>query len=215
VEEGRDQEEACETGEVPHRGLRLDLLPEIQAGVGRQRLPARRRGPDDGERPGGESRLEGEVRAELLGEERVHLETERAAGEKVRPLALQFARARPAEREAESPFLDEAVDRVQEIRQPLHLVEDDPSSFGDRSKFLGEMGRMREEGEVDLFVEEVEARSVRQGGPDPGALPRPSGSEEEERLRGEPQDPRIMGCHVAVILRRNVTARSQLSSPPP
>ena len=130
VEKRGDRQETREARQVANQRLRLDLLLQIELGVGLQALAGILRLPDDGKAALAQHPAEVEVAPEFLGEERKHQAPHARPASRFVPACLQLARARSQQHEAQAPLLDEAVHFVQQRRQPLDLVDDDPAPRG-------------------------------------------------------------------------------------
>src|SRR5206468_3470088 len=118
--------------------------------------------------------------SELLGNEGVKALAHGPSGEQVDAGLVQLARARAGEHESQSPLLHEAVDLVEEIGEPLHLVDDDPAPRVQSPQLAREDGGLREILLISTLVEQIDVVGVREGLSYPGRLPRPAGAEEEE-----------------------------------
>jgi hypothetical protein len=207
VEPPGDREEAREAREVPHERLGLDLLCEVELRIGFQSIFSVGSGVDDRQRAPAQHFREIEGGAELRRHERMQEAAHRAPRQQVRARHLQLPGTRSAEGEAELAALDRAMDFVQEIGQPLDLVDDDGRAARQRFALGSEAGGSREEALMRREIEEIEARRVGQGRGEPGALADPTRAEEEEgAARGLQQARERGGGHLVVIWTDFLTA---------
>ena len=205
VEQRRDGEEADESGQVAHQRLGADLLPQIELRIRFEDVARRLARPHERDRAVAQHPVEIERGAELGRGERKHAPMERPSGEQVHPRRLELARAGAEEGEAQAPRLDEAVDLVQQRRQPLDLVHDHPAVRPRIADGLCEQRRIREQVLIQPLVEEVHVHGLRKGRSRPGALADAPHSKEEEAPRGRREQAVIDGGHV-VMKRRKMTA---------
>ena len=158
--ESGDRQEAGEAGQIPHQRFGADLLAQVELHVALQRGAPVLRRPDERDRPGPKRRLEIEVAAQFRGRQRVHRPAQRPPGQQIHAGRLQLARARPQEREAEPALLDEPVNLVQQVRQALDLVDDDPAFGRNRPQLRREQGGIDQVVLVASLVEEIDPVSV-------------------------------------------------------
>ncbi len=91
MEQRRQRQESREAGQAAHQGLGLDLLPQDHLRVGRQRVLAGRRAPDDGQGSVRKGRREIELLAELCRNEGMEIAARGPAREQVRAVLPQPA----------------------------------------------------------------------------------------------------------------------------
>jgi hypothetical protein len=119
--------------------------------------------------------------AELPGGERVHRQSPRAPAEQVRATPAQLASARPGQREAPGPRLDQAVHLVKQSGQALDFVDHDPvGSLGQGERL--QPVRVSEQFPADAEIEQVDGECVRQSLAEQGRLARFAWSKEKEAV---------------------------------
>jgi hypothetical protein len=183
--EGRRLEEAGEPGQVARERLLLDLLAEVGADVALE--VAARAGLVGGvhghrEAAAGHRRPQVPVPTELRRRQRVHPERDGPTAQQVDAAAPQLARARTRERELQPRAdLDQAVDLVEQGRDPLDLVHHHPTGVAGRDP-AAQAVRARRQVEEGLAVEQIEPRRPTEPLPQPRRLARAPRAEEEEGL---------------------------------
>lgn len=139
--------------------------------------------------------VEVECAAELGGGEREHHLLQRPPGQQVDAGRLQLAGTRSEQREPQAARLDEAMDFVEQGRQPLHLVDDHPVARRLMADGLSEEGRVREQILVQPFVEQIDERRIRKRLARPRALADAAHAEQEEALSGRRGQAAVGGHH--------------------
>jgi hypothetical protein len=108
---------------------------------------------------------------------------ESPAGQKVEAPATEFAGARAGEDEPPTVArLEDLVDDAQELRDPLHLVENDGIAIGRAPDEVPQALRPRGEFALQLGTEKVEVESIPKDVLQPRRLSRAARTEEEEAL---------------------------------
>lgn len=98
------------------------------------------------------------------------------------------------------------MDLVQQRGDALHLVDDD-HAVAQRLQLAGEAPDVGEVGLVERFVEQIDDVRLGKGRPQPRALPRPAGPEQEEGALRRREQAGVGGrVHHAVILSDKMTA---------
>jgi len=112
----------------------------------------------------------------------------------------------------EAPLVSGKTERQQRVledqegRDTLDLVDDDGRSRPEGPELAGKLPGPGEVGVIDGLVQQVDSMRAGQVVLDPGALTRAPRAEEEEGLLGRTEETRnVLLCHLAVILRREVT----------
>jgi hypothetical protein len=100
--------------------------------------------------------------------------------EQVDPAAPQLARAGAGEEKADAPLLDESMHLVQEIRQPLDLVDDHDLAIAD--DLLLDAAGFTAEGQIGRGIQEIVDPHAGKRMGDERRLPRLPWTEEEVRL---------------------------------
>lgn len=125
-----------------------------------------------------------EVFAELRRDQAAQLEAKRATAEHVRVPAAERPRARPAEREAEAPVLDERVHLIEDRRHLLDLVDDDEAWLRHGGELLSEQSGSLLIAEAFVGSQEVDTSSFGVGRPEQRALPDLARPPEKEAVLG-------------------------------
>lgn len=200
VEQAGHGEEARESRKVAHQCFGLDLLAQVDAYIGAQALLGIGGRPDQRNRAEAQSALEVEVGSQLRRRQRKERPPRRPAGEQVAAGRFQFPGARAQQGEPQPSLLDEPAHRVQQRRQPLHLVGDHPRAGPQEAQRIPEGRGVAQELVVAPLVEEIEACGIGKIRARPGALAGAADAEEKEAVRRNRQETRVIGCHVAVIM---------------
>ena len=109
--------------------------------------------------------------------------------------------------------LDGPVDLIQQRRQPLHFVDDDPVAATLAPQFSTEQARIPQVGLEEALIEKIEAPGAGKVGSGPGALAHAAEPEQEEALGGRRQQARVDDrAHHVVIIPGSMTTR-QLACP--
>jgi hypothetical protein len=174
-----------EAREVPHLArpaLQLDLLLQVEAHVGRQRVGRVGGGDHERQEADPQSVLEPELR-ELGRHEGMQRAIRRPAREQVDATPPQLAGTGPGEDEGLLPAgLDELVNDVQQLRDTLNLVDDHDAAirFAEHplAKTLGASAQLP----VQLRPEKVEEERFRDDLAEPGRFPCPPRPEKKKAL---------------------------------
>ena len=125
VRQPRHREKPAEGADVPHQRFVGDFLAQIVARVGGEILRWRIGEVDGRQQPELQRPRKIEARPKFPPHEGMQRMRPRPTAKQVHPLAPQAPRARPGEEEAHPVLFDHQVNFVQQLRQPLNLVDDD------------------------------------------------------------------------------------------
>jgi len=82
----------------------------------------------------------------------------------------------------------------EQVRQPLHLVDDHPTSWRHPAQLLAEERGVTQVALVQPFVQKVETKGVGKRQLGPGTLADAAHPEQEEGLPGRPEESGVSNC---------------------
>ncbi len=198
IAQRRDLQESSEASDVLDQRLLLHLLAQIGADVGLEHVDGLFRFTADlGQQARGQQLLEIEVELQLGRSQREELACDRAPRKHVRFESPELSRAGSAHREAVALAVlgDQGMHLVEQRRQPLDLVDDDPCPFRQRLDTRPEGVRPLGQLEHERHAQQIEPCRLRKPLAQPGALAGAARTEQEERLAGQRQRPCIHRDH--------------------
>ena len=158
-----DGQKTNETGQIAHEGFRPDLFPEVELRITLQYPTTLVRGPHQGDAAVSEHVFQVEIVAELPWRQWVHRLADGPAGQQVRAGHLELARAGTEQGEAQAALLDQAVHLVQQGRNALHLIDNDPIARCAGGNQLPEQRRVGQQVVEQGFIQQVETQCLGQG----------------------------------------------------
>ena len=191
-------EEPAERREVPGPPFFDDFLAQVALDVGRQVAGRVGLGVDGRELAVDHRAFQREVGARLDRGQGIQMMGARPSRQQVDAAAAQAARARSGQDETPPLGLDQAVDLVEDQRNPLHLVQHDPVVVPRRNQLSKAVGP-RQQVEVERMVEQIEVQRVRKPLPEPGRLAGAAGTEEEKALAGFDRSFQHSGIHTPIL----------------
>ncbi len=187
----RVQMKSEKTGEriqAPHKRFLLDLLADIVADISVENVyGVICLGVDLRQQAETEDAAGILAVAEFRRREREELAVDGASREQIGVEPLQLARARTTQRELviATVFGDESMDFIQQGRQTLHLVYDDPATSRPSLHLLTEGFRLPCQLKQRVHPEQIEPQRLRQNRFQPGRFPGSSRTKQEKRVVGQ------------------------------
>ncbi len=86
----------------------------------------------------------------------MHGSVQGAPCEQVRTGSLEFAGTRPAQDKIQPPFFDKPVHLVQQVRQTLDFIHDDPLTGWNRTQFISKLTGMGQQPLIYLLRQQVD-----------------------------------------------------------